>query len=164
MRIAPGPALATANGMIIGLGNDIIDIRRIENSLDRFGERFIARVFTDIEREKSERRANRAASYAKRFAAKEACAKALGTGFRKGVFWRDLGVVNEPGGRPTMELTGGALARLHEITPPGHRPRIHLTLTDDHPLAQAIVIITAEPLAAGDGSPVSGNGRGSVQA
>ena len=150
--------------MIIGLGNDIIDIRRIENSLERFGERFIARVFTDIERRKSERRTNRAASYAKRFAAKEACAKALGTGFRKGVYWRDLGVVNRPSGRPTMELTGGALERLREMTPPGCRPRVHLTLTDDHPLAQAIVIITAEPDSPVDKASMSGAATGPEQA
>ncbi len=131
--------------MILGIGSDIIDIRRIERTLERFGPRFLARVFTETERRKSERRANRAASYAKRFAAKEACSKALGTGFRRGVFWRDLGVVNLPTGKPTMVLTGGALRRLREITPPGTRPQIDLTLTDDHPQAQAIVIISAVP-------------------
>lgn len=129
--------------MIIGLGSDLIDIRRIEKTLERHGERFIARIFTDIERAKSERRRNRAASYAKRFAAKEACAKALGTGLARGVFWRDMGVVNLPGGKPTMALTGGAARRLEEITPPGHEADIHLTITDDFPLAQAIVIIYA---------------------
>ncbi len=129
--------------MVIGLGNDLIDIRRIESTLARFGERFINRIFTEIEQAKSERRANRAASYAKRFAAKEACSKALGTGFRKGVFWRDMGVVNLSSGKPSMELTGGALARLEEITPPGMVAQVDLTLTDDHPLAQAIVLITA---------------------
>jgi holo-[acyl-carrier protein] synthase len=131
--------------MIIGIGNDLIDIRRIERTLERFGDRFVERVFTDIERVKSDGRANRAASYAKRYAAKEACSKALGTGFRRGVFWRDLGVVNLAGGKPTMQLTGGAAARLVEITPPGMVARIDVTLTDEHPLAQAIVIITALP-------------------
>jgi len=135
--------------MILGLGNDVIDIRRIERTLDRFGERFIARVFTEDERRKAERRANRVATYAKRFAAKEACAKALGTGFRRGVFWRDLGVVNLPSGRPTMRLTGGARARLAEITPDGMIAQIDLTLTDDHPTAQAIVLISALPAAGG---------------
>ena len=131
--------------MVIGLGNDIVDIRRIERTLERYGERFINRIFTDIERAKSERRRDRASSYAKRFSAKEACSKALGTGFRKGVFWRDMGVVNLPGGKPTIELTGGALKRLQEITPVGMRAQIDLTLTDDHPIAQAIVLITAVP-------------------
>lgn len=130
---------------VIGLGNDIVDIRRIEQTLERYGERFINRVFTEVEQAKSERRRNRAASYAKRFSAKEACSKALGTGFRKGVYWRDMGVVNMPGGKPTIELTGGALQRLREITPPGMIAKIELSLTDDHPLAQAIVLITAEP-------------------
>jgi holo-[acyl-carrier protein] synthase len=129
--------------MIIGLGNDLIDIRRIEMALDKFGDRFVARVFTDIERAKSERRANRAASYAKRFAAKEACSKALGTGLRSGVFWRDMGVVNLSTGQPTMELTGGAAERLSLITPEGMYPMISLSITDDYPLAQAIVIIAA---------------------
>lgn len=131
--------------MIIGIGNDLIDIRRIERTLERFDERFVMRCFTEIERRKSDRRAQRAASYAKRFAAKEACSKALGTGFRRGVYWRDLGVVNLPTGQPTMALTGGALARLNELTPPGMQARIDLTLTDEPPLAQAIVIITAVP-------------------
>jgi holo-[acyl-carrier protein] synthase len=127
--------------VIIGLGSDLIDIRRVEKTLERFGDRFLDRVFTEIERKKSDRRAARAASYAKRFAAKEACAKALGTGLRKGVFWRDMGVVNLPGGQPTIKLTGGALARLEAITPAGTAPRIHLTITDDFPLAQAFVVI-----------------------
>jgi holo-[acyl-carrier protein] synthase len=134
--------------MIIGVGSDLIDIRRIEKTLERFGEKFIERVFTATERARSERRADRAASYAKRFAAKEACSKALGTGFRAGVFWRDLGVVNLPGGRPTLMLTGGALARLERLTPAGMKAEIALTLTDEPPLAQAFVIISAEPLVA----------------
>lgn len=129
--------------MIIGLGNDIIDIRRIEKTIERFGERFLVRIFTETERRKSDRRALRAASYAKRFAAKEACAKALGTGFSRGVFWQDLGVVNLPSGRPTLELTGGAAQILEELTPTGHDVRIDLTITDDFPTAQAIVIISA---------------------
>ena len=131
--------------MILGLGSDLIDIRRIEETLERHGERFIARLFTDIERAKSERRAARAASYAKRFAAKEACAKALGTGLSRGVYWCDMGVVNLPGGKPTMALTGGALKRLEAMTPPGHKAQIDLSITDDFPLAQAIVIISAIP-------------------
>lgn len=131
--------------MIIGLGSDLIDIRRVEKTLERHGDRFILRLYTDIEQAKSNRRENRAASYAKRFAAKEACAKALGTGLNHGVYWRDMGVVNLPGGKPTMKLTGGALARLEAITPPGHRAEIALTITDDFPLAQAIVIISAIP-------------------
>lgn len=129
--------------MILGLGNDIIDIRRIERTLERFGERFTARVFTPAERARSDRRAGRAASYAKRFAAKEACAKALGTGFRHGVYWQDLGVVNLASGKPTMLLTGGALERLKEITPRGAVVQIDVTLTDDWPLAQAVVVISA---------------------
>ena len=128
--------------MIIGLGNDMIDIRRIEATITRFGDRFLDRVFTPIERAKSDRRNQRAASYAKRFAAKEACAKALGTGLRDGVHWRDMGVVNLVSGRPTLKLTGGAKRRLDEITPGGHEARIDLTLSDDFPWAQAIVIIT----------------------
>lgn len=131
--------------MIIGLGSDLIDIRRVEKTLERFGDRFVQRCFTPIEQRKSDRRANRAASYAKRFAAKEACSKALGTGFRRGVFWRDLGVVNLRSGKPTMELTGGALKRLQEMLPPGMKAQIDLTITDDHPLAQAIVVITSVP-------------------
>jgi holo-[acyl-carrier protein] synthase len=131
--------------MIIGLGNDLCDIRRIERTIARHGERFLDRVFTRVERAKSDRRANRAASYAKRFAAKEACAKALGTGLNAGVYWRDMGVVNLSSGKPTLTLTGGALARLAEITPPGHTAQIDLTMTDEYPLAQAIVIISADP-------------------
>jgi len=131
--------------MILGLGSDLSDIRRIQNSLDRFGDRFKDRIFTELERTRSERKADAAASYAKRFAAKEACAKALGTGMRRGVFWRDMGVVNMRSGQPTMELTGGALVRLQEMTPPGMKAVIHLTLTDDHPYAQAFVIIEALP-------------------
>lgn len=129
--------------MIIGLGNDLIDIRRIERTLERYGDRFIDRVFTPVEKAKSERRRARAASYAKRFAAKEACAKALGTGFRRGVFWRDLGVVNLASGKPTMLLTGGAATRLAELTPEGQDVQIDLTITDDWPLAQAFVLISA---------------------
>ena len=129
--------------MIIGIGNDMIDIRRVERTIERYGERFLERVFTETERLKSDGRAMRAASYAKRFAAKEACAKALGTGFRQGVFWRDMGVVNLPSGRPTLELTGGAARALAELTPEGHAVRIDLSITDDFPTAQAIVIITA---------------------
>ena len=129
--------------MIIGIGSDLIDIRRIEKSLERHGQRFVQRIYTEVEQAKSEKRAARAASYAKRFAAKEACAKALGTGLRNGVFWRDMGVVNLPSGQPTLKLTGGAAKRLAEITPQGMRAEISLTLTDDYPLAQAIVIISA---------------------
>ena len=131
--------------MIVGLGSDLIDIRRIENTLERFGDRFTHRIFTEIERAKSDRRHARAASYAKRFAAKEACSKALGTGFRKGVYWRDMGVVNEPSGRPTMALTGGAHDRLTILVPVGHTPLIHVTITDDFPWAQAFIIIEALP-------------------
>ncbi|QMW21714.1 holo-ACP synthase [Sandaracinobacteroides saxicola] len=132
--------------MIIGLGNDLCNITRIEASLDRFGDRFIARIFTETEQAKADRRPlTRAATFAKRFAAKEACAKALGTGIRRGVFFRDMGVVNLPSGQPTLHLTGGAAARLAQITPAGHVATIHLTITDDHPWAQAIVIITARP-------------------
>jgi holo-[acyl-carrier protein] synthase len=131
---------------IIGLGSDLIDIRRIEKTIDRFGDRFLDRIFTEVERRRCDRRLNRAASYARRYAAKEAMAKALGTGFRRGVFWRDLGVVNLPGGQPSMLLTGGALKRLEVITPPGMAARLSVTITDEPPLAQAMVIITAEPL------------------
>lgn len=131
--------------MIIGLGNDLCDIRRIEKSLERFGQRFIQRVFTDVEQKRSEGRAGRAASYAKRFAAKEACAKALGTGLRAGVFWRDMGVINQKSGKPTLALTGGALARLQKITPAGMSAQIDLSITDEYPLAQAVVIISAVP-------------------
>jgi holo-[acyl-carrier protein] synthase len=133
--------------MILGIGSDLIDIRRVEKALERFGERFTRRVFTEVERAKSDRRRERAASYAKRFAAKEACAKALGTGLSKGVFWRDMGVVNLPGGKPTMRLAGGAAARLESLVPPGFEPSIHVTITDDWPLAQAFVVIEAVPRA-----------------
>ena len=131
--------------MIIGIGSDLIDIRRVGGVLERHGERFLQRIFTPTERAKAEGRKNRVETYAKRFAAKEACAKALGTGIRHGVWWRDMGVVNLPGGRPTLALTGGALARLEKLTPPGMKPRIDLTITDDFPLAQAFVIISAVP-------------------
>ncbi|WFS01818.1 holo-ACP synthase [Rhizobium tumorigenes] len=132
--------------MIIGIGSDLIDIRRVEKSIERFGERFTGRCFTALERQKSDGRKNRAASYAKRFAAKEACSKALGTGLAQGVFWRDMGVVNLPSGKPTMQLTGGAADRLASMMPPNHKPVIHLTITDDFPLAQAFVIIEAVPV------------------
>ena len=132
--------------MIIGLGSDLIDIRRIERTLERHGKRFTDRIFTQIEQTKSDRRLERAASYAKRFAAKEACAKALGTGLARGVFWRDMGVVNLPGGKPTMQLANGAAARLDALTPAGHRAVVHLTITDDYPLAQAFVVIEALPV------------------
>ncbi|MBN9599763.1 MAG: holo-ACP synthase [Afipia sp.] len=135
--------------MIIGIGSDLIDIRRVEKVMERHGERFLSRIFTDVERAKAERRAKAprslVATYAKRFAAKEACSKALGTGMHRGVWWRDMGVVNLPGGRPTMKLTGGALARLESLLPAGHEARIDLTITDDWPLAQAFVIISAIP-------------------
>lgn len=131
--------------MIIGIGNDLIDITRIERTLERFGDRFIARIFTAVEQEKSTKRADPASSYAKRFAAKEACSKALGTGFRRGVFWRDMGVVNLKGGKPTMLLTGGAAARLEALTPDGMMAQIDISLTDEPPLAQATVIISAVP-------------------
>ena len=130
--------------MILGIGSDLVDIGRIEQVIDRHGERFLARIFTAAERARAERRVNRAATYAKRFAAKEACAKALGTGLRNGVFWRDIGVVNLPSGRPTLKLSGGALARLKAITPQGFEPRIDLTITDEGPMAQAFVVISAE--------------------
>lgn len=142
--IPPGPNL---QGLcVIGLGNDLCNIDRIQRSIDRFGQRFIDRIFTPAEQARADRRQlTRTATYAKRFAAKEAAAKALGTGFRSGVFFRDIGVVNLPSGRPTLCLTGGAAARLAAITPVGHNADIHLTLTDDHPWAQAIVLITASP-------------------
>jgi holo-[acyl-carrier protein] synthase len=128
---------------LIGLGSDLCNIERIASSIERFGDRFINRIFTEIEQAKANRRERtRAATFAKRFAAKEACAKALGTGFRHGVFWRDMGVINLPTGQPTLHLTGGAAARLAQITPTGHKAAIHLTMTDDHPWAQAIVLIT----------------------
>lgn len=132
--------------MILGLGNDMVDIRRIEQAIERFGDRFLMRIYTDIERRRSDgKTALRAASYAKRFAAKEACSKALGTGLRRGVYWRDMGVVNLPSGRPTIQLTGGAARQLDLLTPAGAAARIDLTLTDDFPWAQAIVIISALP-------------------
>lgn len=134
--------------MIIGIGSDLIDITRIQRTLDRFGDRFVQRIFTEREQARSERRQRiRAASYARRYAAKEACSKALGTGFRRGVFWRDMGVINLKSGKPTMELTGGALKRLQEITPDGMKPVIELSITDEPPMAQAIVIISAVPAA-----------------
>jgi holo-[acyl-carrier protein] synthase len=129
--------------MILGIGSDLVDIRRIERTLDRYGDRFIQRCFTEVEQRRSERRAGRAASYAKRFAAKEACAKALGTGLRAGIFWRDMGVVNLRSGQPTVQLTGGARERLDRLTPPGMTAHIHLTITDESPLAQAFVVISA---------------------
>ena len=131
--------------MILGVGSDLCDVQRIKGVIERHGDRFINRIFTDTERAKAERRASRFETYAKRFAAKEACAKALGTGLRRGVFWRDMGVVNLPTGQPTMALTGGAAKRLAEITPKGMVAKIHVTLTDDHPQAQAIVVIEAAP-------------------
>jgi holo-[acyl-carrier protein] synthase len=133
--------------MILGVGSDLIDVRRIERTIERHGERFLARIFTAAERVKADGRARRAETYAKRFAAKEACAKALGTGLRAGVFWRDMGVVNLPSGRPTMTLTGGALARLNAMTPLGFKARIDVTVTDEGPMAQAVVVISAVPLA-----------------
>ena len=132
--------------MILGIGNDLVDVKRIEKSLERFGDRFVQRIFTEVEQKRSEGRATRASSYAKRFAAKEACSKALGTGLRRGVFWRDMGVTNMRGGKPTLTLTGGALARLQEITPAGMSAQIDLSLTDEYPLAQAFVIISAIPV------------------
>ena len=132
--------------MIIGIGSDMVDIKRIEQSIERYGDRFLNRIFTETERAKSDRRAARAASYAKRFAAKEACSKALGTGLHQGVFWRDMGVVNLPTGQPTMQLTGGAAARLKQLLPANHEAQILITITDDYPLAQAFVIISAVPV------------------
>jgi holo-[acyl-carrier protein] synthase len=131
--------------MIIGIGSDLVDVRRIQRTLERHGDRFVARIFTPVERATAERRARRCETYAKRFAAKEACAKALGTGLRAGVFWRDMGVVNLPSGRPTMKLTGGALTRLQSITPAGCEARIDVTITDEGPIAQAFVLISAVP-------------------
>ncbi len=146
--------------MIIGIGSDLSDIRRVEKTLERFGDRFVQRIFTEVEQRKSDRRAERAASYAKRFAAKEACAKALGTGVpRRGVYWRDMGVVNLPSGKPTLQLTGGAAERLQAMLPPGCEAVIHLSLTDDHPYAQAFVVIEALPPAA-TGSLAGGSGAG----
>ena len=132
--------------MIIGLGSDLSDIRRIQESLDRFGDRFKHRVFTEAERARAERRAKSTETYAKRFAAKEACSKALGTGMSWGVYWRDLGVVNLPSGKPTMKLTNGAARMLERLVPKGHEPHIHLTITDDGGMAQAFVIIEALPV------------------
>ena len=131
--------------MIVGLGHDLCDIRRVEKTLADYGDRFVQRCFTEVERQKSDRRQNRAASYAKRFAAKEACAKALGTGLSQGVFWRDMGVVNLPSGQPTMRLTNGAAARLAQLVPAGHEAHIHVTITDEYPLASAYVMIEARP-------------------
>jgi len=136
--------------VILGIGSDLTDIRRVSATLERFGERFTGRLFTVAERTRSERKVDRAASYAKRFAAKEACAKALGTGMRRGVFWKDMGVVNARSGQPTLALTGGAAERLQDMLPVGHRAAIHLSLTDDHPYAQAFVVIEAIP----DAEPV----------
>jgi holo-[acyl-carrier protein] synthase len=129
--------------LILGIGSDLADIRRIEATIERFGDRFIQRVFTELEQAKSDRRRDRAASYARRWAAKEACAKALGTGLRMGVAWREMGVVNLPSGQPTMTLAGGAAQRLAGMTPAGLQTRIHVTLTDDPPYAQAFVVIEA---------------------
>lgn len=131
--------------MIVGIGSDLIDIRRVEKVIERHGERFLSRIFTDVERAKAERRARSIDTYAKRFAAKEACSKALGTGIRQGVWWRDMGVINLPGGRPTMRLTGGALKRLESLTPPGFEARIDLSITDEYPMAQAFVVISVVP-------------------
>jgi holo-[acyl-carrier protein] synthase len=128
--------------MIIGIGNDVIDIRRIEKAIERYGERFLNRIFTEVERARSDGKAGRAASYAKRFAAKEACAKALGTGISCGVHWKDMGVVNLDSGLPTMRLTGGAARRLARLTPSGYEPQVHLALTDDFPMAHAMVVIS----------------------
>ena len=133
--------------MILGIGSDITDVRRIAKVIERHGDRFLDRIFTPVERARAERRRNRVETYAKRFAAKEACAKALGTGIRSGVWWRDMGVVNRPGGQPTMQLTGGALRRLQAITPPGHAARIDLTISDEGPMAMAYVIISSVPAA-----------------
>lgn len=132
--------------MILGIGSDLVDIRRIQKSIDRFGDHFIDRIFTEVEKAKSDRVKLRAASYAKRFAAKEACSKALSTGVAGGVFWRDMGVVNDAGGKPVMQLTNGAARRLAAMTPPGHSSVVHLTITDEFPMAQAFVIIEAMPL------------------
>jgi holo-[acyl-carrier protein] synthase len=144
--------------LIIGIGSDLTDIRRIATTLERFGDRFTHRIFTDTERRRSERRIDRAASYAKRFAAKEACAKALGTGLRRGVFWRDMGVENARSGQPTLVLAGGAAARLAALTPSGARAVIHLSLTDDHPYAQAFVVIEALNVAGADPLAPTGGG------
>jgi holo-[acyl-carrier protein] synthase len=132
--------------MILGIGSDITDVRRVARVIERHGERFLGRVFTDAERARADRRANRVETYAKRFAAKEACAKALGTGMRAGVWWRDMGVINLPSGRPTMKLTGGALRRLQALTPKGFEPQIDLTISDEGPMAVAFVVVSAVPL------------------
>ena len=145
--------------MILGIGSDLIDVRRIERTIERHGEKFLGRIFTDTERATADRRARRGETYAKRFAAKEACAKALGTGLRAGVFWRDMGVVNLPSGRPTMKLTGGALMRLQAITPAGCEPRIDVTITDEGPMAQAVVVISAVP-GVGSARPLAATDRG----
>jgi holo-[acyl-carrier protein] synthase len=145
--------------MILGIGSDLIDVRRIERTIARHGEKFLGRIFTDTERATADRRARRGETYAKRFAAKEACAKALGTGLRAGVFWRDMGVVNLPSGRPTMKLTGGALMRLQAITPAGCEPRIDVTITDEGPMAQAVVVISAVP-GVGSARPLAATDRG----
>lgn len=142
--------------MILGLGSDITDVRRVAKVIERHGDRFLTRVFTESERARAERRKNRVETYAKRFAAKEACSKALGTGFRKGVFWRDMGVVNLPSGKPTLKLTGGAASRLAELTPPGMVAEIELSMTDEPPMAQAIVIISARPQAGDSARPSNG--------
>jgi holo-[acyl-carrier protein] synthase len=156
LRMVPLPREAgeeQGRAMILGVGSDLIDIRRIEKAIERFGDRFLDRIFTETERRRCDRRgATRIPSYARRFAAKEAAAKALGTGFRSGVFWRDLGVVNLPTGKPGMHLTGGALERLEAITPPGMTARLDVSLTDEPPLAQAVVIITALPAAPPSGA------------
>ena len=145
--------------MILGIGNDVIDIRRIEKAIERYGERFLNRIFTDTERARSDGKPGRAASYAKRFAAKEACSKALGTGLSGGVFWKDMGVVNEPSGRPTMLLTGGAERRLQRLTPAGYSPCVHLTLTDDFPMAHAVVVISVETQGENLGRAPGGGGN-----
>ena len=145
--------------MIVGIGSDIVDIRRIERTLERFGERFTRRVFTETERRRSDRRATRAASYARRFAAKEACSKALGTGLRMGVAWREMGVVNLPSGKPTIALTGGAARRLEALVPPGFRAHIDLTITDDYPIAQAFVMISVVPADWPDPGAIPASGR-----
>jgi holo-[acyl-carrier protein] synthase len=144
--------------MILGIGSDLIDVRRIERTIERHGERFLQRIFTATERAKAESRARSAETYAKRFAAKEACAKALGSGLRAGVFWRDMGVVNLPSGRPTLRLTGGALVRLNAIVPPGCEPRIDLTISDEGPMAQALVVISAVPRASSASASQRGEG------
>ena len=130
--------------MILGIGNDVIDIRRIEKAIERYGDRFLDRIFTTVERARSDGKPGRAASYAKRFAAKEACAKALGTGLSNGVYWKDMGVVNQESGRPTLQLTGGAARQLERLTPTGYSAHVHLTLTDDFPMAHAVVVISGE--------------------